>query len=280
MKRVLALLLLAFAGAASAAGPALKVNFVVTSAAASEFVNTHGTNATAQIVDQMSNFTAALSHLGCGGGNPTVTYSISTTSFPELTTLGSAELAAVRYNVNSDVATQRDATGADMTVVIVSGSSMGGTVIPGQIPATVHGAIAVIDVGKIMSANVVVAHELGHLLGARHWDDPNTGNAHGWYIREGGYTTTKTCVQDVMTYANPIPTSGPMSSEIPLSSCAGWGNLYATYPVSGGFIPFTCNPQDYCNMYVQERIAAGAILRDMRRPIQENSGTAGSIASA
>ena len=84
MKRVLALLLLAFAGAASAAGPALKVNFVVTSAAASEFVNTHGTNATAQIVDQMSNFTAALSHLGCGGGNPTVTYSISTTSFPNL----------------------------------------------------------------------------------------------------------------------------------------------------------------------------------------------------
>ena len=118
-------------------------------------------------------------------------------------------------------------------------------VIPGQIPATVHGAIAVIDVGKIMSANVVVAHELGHLLGARHWQTQHWQRA--WvYIREGGYTTTKTCVQDVMTYANPIPTSGPMSSEIPLSSCAGSGNLYATYPVSGGFIPFTCNPQDYC----------------------------------
>lgn len=148
------------------------------------------------------------------------------------------------------------AGGTDLTIVVddlaigVFGDGLGepnGGASGGIPTRNVYSAIAVTDIGNLLSNDcATAAHEISHLAGARHWNDHRSNGA-GWYVREGTQTDPQ-CLNDLMTY-NVKDGNGDPYDYIPAKSCNGWSTSFT-------LIAFSCDAADFCQRFA-EYVAPG-----------------------
>lgn len=137
------------------------------------------------------------------------------------------KFAGVELNKNTYVLAARDEVGASIVILVWPSFSTSGAL---DLPAgSADKAFAYVSMYALRPVGRAYAHEIGHLLGARHqrtggapvngvvFDDTTPGNNHGWY---GRFNTQKQfgwaenwCIHTIMAYTPLNPLFGINCSE-------------------------------------------------------------------